>query len=103
MEAGVCPGLPLPSTFVSAPFWVARLEPNAGAASKVGSKHGFRFIDVRDAVQCRHGLRATRNFDPARGVRFILNMRIDGRAAVVVLRAVRNDVDVYSLVTAFEP
>lgn len=75
----------------------------SGVVGKVGSKHGFRVIDVRHTVECKVGLRATRDADPERGIRYIIKVRIDGRAAIVVLQPIPNDVDVYRLVTVHEP
>ncbi len=85
----------------SAPFWVSVLRINDVVAGKLGSKHGLRPDDVRQAVECRRGLRATADVDPERGLRFLLTMTIQRRRVILVLRPVSNDVDVYRLVSAY--
>jgi hypothetical protein len=47
--------------------------------------HGLAPDEVRDAVQCRRGLTASRDVHPVRGERFIVDTNIRGRQVLLVL------------------
>ncbi len=84
------------------PFWVAWLHVGEETAEKITSKHHLRVRDVRDEVVCRPGLRARPDCDPERGLRYYIDVVIDGRDVVVVIKPHRYQVDEYILISAFE-
>lgn len=66
-------------------IWIARLSISTRTAHKIAQLHGLTPDEVRDAVQCRSGLLATRKVDPVRGERFYVETWIRGRRVLVAL------------------
>jgi hypothetical protein len=57
-------------------IWVAVLDITDEVAHKLNQQHSLTTHEVRDAVQCRQGLSVRRKWDPQRGLRWYVEVRI---------------------------
>lgn len=80
------PGEDRPAT-----IWVAVLYISDRVAEKLIRKHRIDPDDARSAVLCREGLRFEWDDDPERGLRAIVESRISGRPALIVLYPLGDD------------
>jgi hypothetical protein len=64
---------------------VAELRISPATAGKIENKHGVSASEIRDAVVCVPGLAGRWDDDPERGLRMILQVRVRGDRALVVL------------------
>jgi hypothetical protein len=82
-------------------IWVAVLDITDEVAHKLNQQHSLTTHEVRDAVQCRQGLSVRRKWDPQRGLRWYVEVRIRNEQYLVVLRQNPWDNDRYKVVTCY--
>src|SRR6478672_10498167 len=82
-------------------IWVAVLDITDEVAHKLNQLHSITTHEVRDAVQCRQGLSVRRKWDPQRGLRWYVEVRIRNEQYLVVLRQNPWDNDRYKVVTCY--
>ncbi len=79
-------------------IWVATLRISQRVAEKIINEHHIEPQEVRDAVECVVGLAVSEDLDPERGWRVIVQVRIRGNEALVVLYPADDSIgDVWSL------
>ncbi len=79
-------------------IWVATLRISQRVAEKIINEHHIEPQEVRDAVECVVGLAVSEDLDPERGWRVIVQVRIRGNEALVVLYPADDPIgDVWSL------
>jgi hypothetical protein len=83
-------------------IWIAVLRISPRTSEKITQKHGLSADEVKEAVVCVSGLRFIWDEHPERGYRAIVETRIRGRRALVVLYPVDDQIgDVWSLGSAY--
>lgn len=65
--------------------WVARLNISCRTAQKITQLHGITEVEVRDVVECVHGLYGRWDDHPEQGRRALIDVTVRGRPATVVL------------------
>jgi hypothetical protein len=86
----------------TAALWVADLLISEATATKIRAAHSLEPADVRDEVVCRSGLHYVWDDDPERGLRAIVQIRMNGVDVYVVLYDAHHPLgDVYHLGSAY--
>ncbi len=84
------------------PIWVARLEISSRTVDKLSRAHGLSAADVRDALVCVAGLRATWDDHPDRGRRALIEFFLNGQRVLAVLYPVQDALgDTWNLGSAY--
>ncbi len=84
------------------PIWVARLEISSRTVDKLSRAHGLSAADVRDALVCVAGLRATWDDHPDRGRRALIELFLNGQRVLAVLYPVQDALgDTWNLGSAY--
>ena len=85
---------------MSAPFWISQLLVSQPTAEKIKNSHGLQVAALRQALECKRGLRGTAEQTFA-GKRMYLNIVLDGARVKVVLAPHDYEVDVWYLASAY--
>jgi len=87
---------------VAVPFWISSLLVSQRTYEKISNRHGLRVNDLREALECRPGLRGTRE-QTERGPRLYVHLQIERERVLAVLVPHEYEVDVYYLASAYRP